>query len=218
MNILEQGGKCLYIWKPNGPRPRLHMHTYKRKKGPSNEDKLLAEKFMQAISSATGVQGDIRENTDRCNLLWEHEKVFTATYWLLNQSEFVSNLTEARLAALQSYIDIQINSEREASRIARETLCFILDDGRELTSQASRVGFLADRNGFSCIYCKTPLEEPEIDHLVPYSWTCANSQSSDPGDFVLSCSQCNKAKSARTEVEYMASSGDKVAKFVLGIQ
>ena len=126
MNILEQGGKCLYIWKPNGPRPRLHMHTFKRINGPSNEDKLMAKKFVQAISSATGVQGDIRENTDRCNLLWVHENVFTVTTWLLKQNEFVCRLTDARLAALRNYIDLQDFREKEASQEVRENLRFVL--------------------------------------------------------------------------------------------
>lgn len=80
------------------------MHTAKRSEGPNADDQLLAKEFVDVVAKSTAVVGDIRVNTDRCNLLWEHEQVHVVARWLLAQQEFVVNLTAARKAALQSYI------------------------------------------------------------------------------------------------------------------
>ncbi len=215
MNILNQAGKGLYIWRPSGNRSRLHMHTPKRESGPSNDDIGLAEQFVDAITRATGVTGDVRINTDRCNLLWQHAGVYAVANWLLAQPEYVSGLTIVRHAALRERVKVQ---DALAAKEVREALYFNLDDGRTLQSQAAKVGFLSARDGFDCMYCRSPLLEPQVEHLIPYSWTNAEPQSTDPGDYVLSCAQCNGEKSAWTEVQYMASLSDPAARSVLGIQ
>lgn len=78
-----------------------------------------------------------------------------------------------------------------------------LKDLRERDEYRRFRDFVLDRDGHTCVYCRTSAGPLQLDHVIPRSRGGADT----PDNLVACCKPCNTSKGPRTPQEWRAKNG-----------
>lgn len=100
----------------------------------------------------------------------------------------------ARVAMLIARHDVlaAADEKRKSRDVARKAL--IREDG----DWAAIRRHVFHRDGFTCVYCDSPTDDPHCDHVIPLS----KGGRSTLDNLVTACPECNVSKGARTPEEW----------------